>query len=262
MIDIHTHILPKVDDGAQNIDDSLKMLRQAQDDGIEAVVLTPHILNHSDFNNESEYLARYKTLVKAAEEANIQVDIMLGSEIYVQPELLLDKKMATLNNNGKYFLIEFPMGSIPGFIAERFFTIILDGMIPIIAHPERNLGFLQRPALAYEFVARGALMQINSGSLLGRFGPKVKSLAFDLIEHNLVHFVASDCHDTLKRRCRLKKAYETVAEKWGLSLADDLFINNAKKALIGKQLTLPEPMPITRKPESLLGKLRSMLSSA
>lgn len=259
MIDIHTHILPKVDDGAPNIEESLKMLQQAQDDGVETVVLTPHILNNTEFSNEDKYVDLYNRLLKAADDENIELNIFLGSEIYVQPEMALDKKMATLNNNGTYFLVEFPMGSIPLFVAEKFFNIIANGMIPIIAHPERNMGFLKRPEFAYEFVKRGALIQVNSGSILGHFGSKVKALTFKLIDHNLVHFVASDCHNANTRRCCLGKARKVIVEKWGHEMAEALFRENAQLVLKGIKLAPPEPMVLAIQSETTIDKIRTLL---
>lgn len=261
MIDIHTHILPGVDDGAPNIEMSLKMLRQAQNDGIKAVVLTPHILNTSDLDNEDSYFHLYHELVEAAADENIRLDIFLGCELYVQPEMPLDKKMATLNNNGIYFLVEFPMGTIPRFVAEKFFNIITNGMIPVIAHPERNMGFLKRRELAYEFVKRGALLQVNSGSLLGQFGSNSKALTFELIEHNLVHFVASDCHNASTRKCMLRKARKIVIERWGREMAEALFTKNAQLVLKGKKLIPPEPVPLEEQSETIMDKIRSLFKS-
>lgn len=244
MIDIHTHILPKVDDGAQDIIESIKMLKQAEEDGIRTIVCTPHILKMDDFKKESIYFKRLEELKQLSRDEGINIDLLLGSEIYIQPDLVLNSKMATLNNNGTYFLVEFPMGSIPRFSAELFFQFIADGKIPVIAHPERNVGFLQHPDFAYKFVQRGALLQINAGSLRGHFGSEVKKLAHKLMDHNLVHFIASDCHNYRKRKCQLKKTWGLVVEKWGEEVARELFIENPKLILVGKEFTPVEPIPI------------------
>lgn len=246
MIDIHTHILPGVDDGAQNLVNSVKMLEQAATDGIETIVCTPHILKKSDFDKESVYIKRLETLKKAAQESGIPIQLCLGSEIYIQPDLSFKSQMSTLNNNGKYFLIEFPMGTIPRFAAEMFFTLIADNKIPIIAHPERYVGFLRHPEFAYEFVNRGALLQVNAGSLRGKFGHEVRQLTQLFMDHNLVHFIASDCHDTERRCCKLKETYQLVAEKWGESTAHSVFIENPKIALEGGELNLLMPNPIVK----------------
>lgn len=255
MIDIHTHILPNVDDGSPNLIQSIKMLKQAEDDGIKGIVCTPHVLRMNDFENEGMYFRQYEELKKMAREEGITVDIYLGAEIYITPELKLESRMATLNNNGTYFLVEFPMASIPRFAAEMFFQFIASGKIPIIAHPERNLGFLQHPEYAFEFVNRGALMQVNAGSLRGRFGQDIKKLAHTLLDHNLAHFVGSDCHDVERRKCQLKKTYDLVAEKWGHETAEQLFVKNVQSVLNGETFSTPIGIPIEFKREGFFSQL-------
>jgi len=246
VIDIHTHILPKVDDGSPNLLESIKMLQQAAEDGIEAIVCTPHILKNSDFENEAMYIERFEELQKLAQHEKIAIELYLGSEIYIQPDISFTSRLATLNNTGRYFLVEFPMSSIPRFVAEMFFQLITDGKTPIIAHPERNLGFLQHPELAYEFVYRGALLQLNAGSLRGHFGPEVKTVAELLIDHNLVHFIASDCHNSQRRKCQLQKARFMVAERWNKTLARQLFLENPRHILEGNDFIASEPQPIVK----------------
>lgn len=260
MIDIHTHVLPKVDDGSPHLIESIKMLKQAEADGIVAVVCTPHILKVADFEREGMYFKRLEELQEMARNEGIKVDLYLGSEIYIQPELDFSSQMATLNNNGRYFIVEFPMGSIPRFVAEMFFKLIADGKIPIIAHPERNVGFLRHPEFAYGFVQRGALLQLNAGSLRGHFGPEVKRLAMTLLDHNLVHFVASDCHNSQRRKCKLKAARDWVVEKWGTDYADELFLKNPQRAIKGEVFEPPEPLPIEKESSGIWGKFRESIN--
>jgi len=260
VIDIHSHVLPKVDDGSPHLVESIKMLQQAATDGITAVICTPHILKTADFQNESLYFSRLNELKEMAKNEGIPVEIYLGSEIYIQPEFDFSSRMATLNDNGRYFLVEFPMGSIPRFAAEMFFNLIADGKIPIIAHPERNLGFLQHPEFAYGFVQRGALLQLNAGSLRGHFGPDVKKLALTLLEHRLVHFIASDCHDSKRRKCRLSATHELVTEKWGTDYADELFLTNPQRVLAGEYFEPLDPLPIEKESSGVLKKVLESLN--
>lgn len=235
MIDIHSHTLPFTDDGASDWEEALTMLRQAEQDGIQVIVLTPHISNELDFKNEREIIGRYVQLKKKARVQGLTIEIMLGSEILIQPNLALHHRIATLNNNGIYFLTEFPMQTIPRYAKKVFYKLIVDGYIPIIAHPERNERFLKKTQLVHDFVEIGVLMQINSGSIEGRFGQNVKSLAFNLIENNLAHFIASDGHKCEIRKCQLKKAWNLVAKEWGESKARRLFIENPQKAIRGEK---------------------------
>ena len=244
MIDFHSHILPNVDDGSANLAESLHMLSMAADDGISAMICTPHLLKAADFYNDSLYVSRFNELKAAAAAEDIQVDLYLGSEIYLQPDIRFDSIVATLNNTGRYFLVEFPMSNIPRFSAQLFQRLIADGHIPIIAHPERNLGFQQRPELAFQFAELGILMQTNAASLTGRLGPKIQQLSHTFIEHNLIQFIGSDCHETKHRVCQLSEAYELVKSRWGQITAENLFGNNAKIVLEGNDLFANFPIPL------------------
>ena len=244
LVDIHSHILPYTDDGSDNWDDSLSMLKNAEAEGIVAIVATPHILHNNDFKIEPKIITTYKELCQRAKDAGLKIKIYLGCEIYAQPDILLDHHISTINNNKKYFLIEFPMNSIPRFVPDQFFNFIVNDKIPIVAHPERNIGFQKRPQLIYEYVQRGALMQINEGSLRERYGEMAKLLAFKMIEHNLAHFVASDGHKPNSRTVTLAETYDIITEKFGKELANQLFYSNPIKAIKGEPIGTDNPAPI------------------
>jgi len=244
LIDIHSHILPYIDDGADDWDSSLEMLKNAEAEGIVAIVATPHILHNNDYRLEPTIVSTYQELRNRARAAGLTIKIYLGCEIYAQPDTTIDHNIATINANQKYFLIEFPMNSVPRFVPEQFFNFIVNDQIPIVAHPERNIGFQKRPRLVYEFVQRGALMQINEGSLRGRYGEQAKRLAFKMIENNLVHFVASDGHKPNSRTVTLVKSYHLIREKYGEELANQLFHVNPLKAIKGEIIQTNNPIPI------------------
>ncbi len=243
-VDIHSHILPCIDDGAENWDDALTMLKNAEAEGIFAIVATPHILHPNDFKMEPKIISTYQELCGHAKNAGLKLNIFLGCEIYAQPDIALDHQISTINNNQKYFLIEFPMNIIPRFVPDQLFNFIVNEKIPIIAHPERNLGFQKRPQLVFEFVQRGALMQINEGSFRGRYGEMAKLLAFKMIEHNLAHFVASDGHKPNRRTVTLAETYQVIVEKFGQTMADQLFYTNPIKAIKGQPIQTNNPVPI------------------
>ena len=244
LIDIHSHILPYIDDGADDWDGALEMLKNAEQEGIVAVVATPHILHSNDFKIEPKIISTYKELCQRARAAGLKIKIYLGCEIYAQPDTSLDHQIATVNANKKYFLIEFPMNSIPQFVPEQFFNFILNEQIPIIAHPERNIGFQKRPAMIYEYVQRGALMQINEGSLRGRYGEMAKVLAFKMIENNLAHFVASDGHKPNSRTVTLVESYNLILENFSKEAANRLFVDNPIKAIKGDPIQVDSPVQI------------------
>jgi protein-tyrosine phosphatase len=244
LADIHSHILPYIDDGADDWDSSLTMLKNAEEEGIIAIVATPHILHNNDFKIEPKIISTHKELCQRAKDAGLKIKIYLGCEIYAQPDTLIDHQISTINSNNKYFLIEFPMNSIPQFVPDQFFNFIVNEKIPIVAHPERNLGFQKRPQLVYEYVQRGALMQINEGSLRGRYGEMAELLAYKMIENNLAHFVASDGHKPNSRTVTLAESYNIITEKYGKAIANQLFYANPVKAIKGEPIQTNTPVPI------------------
>jgi protein-tyrosine phosphatase len=198
MVDLHCHVLPGVDDGAKCISDSLEMLRKAAAAGIETVVATPHLLRGI---YEMEFLEREQMvagLQKAADENGIDIQIKSGVECYLSREILEDTSKLgelTLNNNGKYILVELPMQAIPSYAEDALLSgLNAQGITPVLAHPERNMGICGNPNILFDFVMKGCIAQLNVGSILGYFGRRIRKVARILLTHNLVHVIASDMH--------------------------------------------------------------------
>ncbi|MFQ5650340.1 MAG: tyrosine-protein phosphatase [bacterium] len=261
MIDIHSHVLPQIDDGPTSWQETMAMLHQAEEDGITEVAITHHILSNLDYEREPEILTKFEELRARISLEKIEIKLHLGAEIYSQADMELHHTISTYNNNKKYFLVEFPMQGIPRFVAEYFFEIITKGMTPVIAHPERNMGVVRNPERAYEFVQRGALLQVNAGSITGRHGEPIKDTAAILMNSNLVHFVGSDGHNTRRRPLTLRDAMNRVAEEWGEERAQALFHHNPRKVLAGEPIQAPEPLPIQPLRKGLWGRLRKAFAS-
>ena len=260
MIDIHSHIIPQVDDGPGSLETSLEMLEIAVEDGITEIVATPHILSNLEFQREQEILTRFAELQEAVASKGLPIKLHLGSEIYIEPEIDLNHQIATLGDNGRYFLIEFPMQGIPVFAAEHFFRVMMEERTPIIAHPERNAGIIGNPERAAEFVRRGSLLQVNAGSLTGRFGSTVKETAWKLLDAHLVHFVASDAHDTNSRPPKLQRAYDLVAERLGEEWSRMLFHDNQVRVLRGEPIQPPQPLPLEERKKKGSGLRQKIVS--
>jgi protein-tyrosine phosphatase len=257
MIDIHSHLLPQIDDGSNSWEESTAMARQAVADGTTELAVTHHIISNKEFGREPEILEKFLEMKKRLVAEKIALKLHLGSEIFYQHEINLKPRIATLNNTGKYFLVEFPMEGIPRGADDKFFELIMDGKIPIIAHPERNVGFMKNPSRAFDFVQRGALMQMNAGSLTGKYGGNVKELAAALMNSRLIHFVGSDGHNTTRRSMHMGETYRIVQETWGEKTARQIFYDNPRKMLAGEDLHVPEPLPVERvKKGSLLNPVR------
>jgi protein-tyrosine phosphatase len=240
-IDTHNHVIPFIDDGAEDWDVSLEMLNQAQADGIVELVCTPHVLTNKDLRDENRFIEKFEDLKVRAKDAGISIKLHIGCELYVQPDFDFSYKLATLAQNGRYFLMEFPMGMIPPFVEQHFFTLFSKKHVPIIAHPERNGGIINDVNKAYELVKKGAMLQVTAGSLLGLFGSQVRTVANQLMDANLVHVIATDAHDVNRRVLKLKRAYELVLEKWGPDRAEMLFWTNPKKIINGEEIDIGEP---------------------
>jgi len=256
-IDIHSHLLANWDDGPENWDIALGMLHQGIQDGIKEVICTPHILSKYDLQNENKVLKKYEELKHRAHLAKLSIKIHIGSELYIQPHFPFDKTICTLAQNGRYFLMEFTMGMIPDFVTKKFFDHLLKSKTPIIAHPERNFTIMHKPNTAFHLVEKGALLQINAGSLLGWFGKTSKATAMQLMDANLVHFVASDAHDLKIRPLKLRDAYELVKEKWGIERAKALFYENQIKMMRAENIKMGSPQQIK---ENKKPSLRQRLS--
>jgi len=223
MIDIHTHILWGLDDGARTIDDSLEMCQIAYRDGIRTVVATPHTLNGLYQNDRPSILRKVRELndvisnqlfvnspglnnqSSVTEEStnnklritNTELRILPGADVHLCEETLRQLeggKVTTLGDGGKYLLIELPFHAIPYGTEDMLFQIITRGIIPIISHPERNLEVGQNLRRYRKMIRMGCLGQLTAMSLNGGFGPSIKRLAEKLLAKRLVHLIASDAH--------------------------------------------------------------------
>jgi len=240
---------------------AIDMLKQAEQDGIVELVCTPHVLSSKDLNEEQKFINLYEELKKRARDAGISVKLHMGSELYVQPDFQLDRRIATVANNGRYFLIEFPMAMIPESAARHVFENLPVGKTPIIVHPERNGSVMADPNAVLRLVGKGALLQVTAGSLLGNFGDQAKTTANILMEANAVHLAATDAHENRSRMLKLKKAYEVVREKWGQDRADLLFHENPRRIIAGELVEFEQPELIADSAKTpFMEKLKSIFS--
>lgn len=235
MVDLHCHILPGIDDGPENIEESLKMAESAIADGISRVVATPHASN--------EYFFDYPRVQKLRDELRSKIGNQLilatGCDFHLNPENLeaLRRQPATFClNQFSYLLVEFNEFSIPPAMDKTLHDIQLSGIHPIITHPERNGILRSRSERLKQWVSQGCFVQVTGGSLTGGFGPGAQSDAIRWIQEGLVHFVASDAHNMRTRPLRLSPAYEVVAQQFGKHKADALFVQNPTAAFEGREL--------------------------
>lgn len=228
ILDLHTHILPAVDDGAADMDRALEMLRNSISCDIAAVVVTPHCNVPNTFDNyRSEALTRrFEELKQAA--SDLPIDLYLGAEVHVTeqlPDLLQENRLQTINN-GRYLLTEFA-ARCPAEDFEPALDCILDaGYIPLIAHPERYQAVCHSPQMVREWLDKGCHLQLTGGSIAGDFGRTVQKTADYLLKNDLVCCVASDAHGITRRSNFLTYAYDRLALYFGNRYANILMWEN------------------------------------
>lgn len=249
MIDIHCHILPGIDDGPKDVTESLRMAQQAVLDGIDIIIATPHHKNGQYNNPKSLIMEKVREMNQRLIEENINLTILPGQEVRIFGELLEEYKMEeilTLNNGGQYLFIEFPSNHVPRYAKKLLYDIQLNGLIPIIVHPERNREIIAEPELLFQLVKDGALTQVTASSITGSFGKTIQKFSIQLIEAELTHFIASDAHNTTNRPFQLAQAYGVIEKKYGL---DSLYVfqENAQLLLSGKHVYKEEPQRVKRK---------------
>ena len=255
MVDIHCHLLPDVDDGAADLDEAVAMIVEGVDDGIQKAVLTPHVLSELNAQVDLLYRQKFGELCERLDKEKIRLELVLGSEIMYQFGLAAVKEysIGTFNGNGRYCLIELPLNTYPPHFEESLFRLQLSGLVPIVAHPERN-GILMR---ALEKVAamvhRGILFQVNSESLTGELGPEVQKSAHRMLTQRLVQFVGSDAHSLISRRFALSEARNIATDLVGPDEVHNLFYANPTKAIEGARIEID--MPDLEKPPGLLDRL-------
>lgn len=243
MIDLHSHILPFLDDGAKDMEAAIKMLRIAEKDGIRHIIATPHYIEGSYGNNSEKVKSMCDKVEKEICEAGFDIKLYPGNEVFICPELpqLVDSGEICTLNNSRYILMEFPMGSLPQYTYEVIYQLGLRGYVPVIAHPERNLIISQKPNILCDFILKGALVQVNSSSIKGLYGKKTARLALKLIKHNMVHFISSDAHTCRGRSPKLSSARKIVENDIGAEAAERLFELNGLAVLANDEIDCPAP---------------------
>ena len=252
MIDIHSHILPGVDDGTDDRETAIAMLRQAAADGISATVATPHanMTYRFDFDRCREELVRLREAVSAP-------DLYLGCEVHLSPEnveaVLRAPHHYTLNGRD-CLLVELPDQIHPPAAEVALEMLGESGLRLIVAHPERNSYLQRHPSYAGDLFKHGYFLQLTAHSLLGQFGNAARSTGEEFLRKHWVHLIASDSHNLTSRRQVLSGAYHQVERLCGRDTAELLFRRNPQAVLFGGDLSLPpsgcrrwtEKMPLFR----------------
>lgn len=235
MVDIHSHVLPGIDDGSKDMNMTLDMLKNAQKDGIYEIVATPHYLLEYGESTIKEVKLLVQQVNQAAHEDGINIRIYSGQEVYFNENIIrdyLEGNIGTINDS-RYMMIEFPMHRLDENIIDVLYELQVRDIVPIIAHPERYKPFREDPTLINEFIEAGYLFQLNAGSIEGRFGESIKKTASLFLKNNLYNFIGSDAHDIDNRTTGLQKAMNALNEinKECRKINENIFEESSRKLL-------------------------------
>jgi len=215
VIDLHSHVLPGLDDGAGSIEDSRELARRAAEDGISSIAATPHV--RADYpTTPGQMEAGVEALRRDFAEQGITIDLLHGGEVALEQLPVLgpeDLHRFTIAQTGRYLLVEFPYRAWPLTLEQQLFDLSLGGITAILAHPERNAEVQARPERLRAVVEQGALVQVTAASLDGRIGRRAKGAAEALIRAESVHLLASDAHTPQVREVGLSQAAEALNDE-------------------------------------------------
>lgn len=235
MVDIHCHILPGLDDGAESVEIACAMAEMAIADGITHVIATPHASPNYPF--VPELVRQRRDEIQARFEGRLR--LATGCDFHLSFENLQDIRQDptrfTLNLKN-YLLVEFADYSIPPSLDQALHELQLAGLHPIITHPERNPLIRAQPERLFAWLRQGCYAQVTAQSLLGKFGRSAQEIAEQWLDAGAVHFVASDAHNVTSRPLRLKEVFDRLAQTRGVDVARALLVDNPLAAFEGRPL--------------------------
>jgi protein-tyrosine phosphatase len=245
LIDLHSHLLPGIDDGSKDLAMSLAMARLASADGISTIACTPHILPGVYNNSGPTIRSAVTRLAQKLAEAGIPITVVTGADVHIAPDLALqlkDGRALTLNNS-RYFLLEPPHHVLPPRLEDLIFGLQAAGYVPILTHPERLSWVEGHYDLIGRLVSSSVLMQITAGSVMGRFGRRPRYWAERMLDEGLCHLLATDAHNTEQRAPRMADARDLVAQRIGDDEAINLVLRRPQGVLNNVSPAELPPLP-------------------
>lgn len=233
MIDIHTHLIPSVDDGSKDVQTTFKALEEAEKVGFTDIILTSHYITDYYETKKDELVFWKENLQKVLGSKDKRIKLHSGMEIYISEkidELMKQEKLLTLAGS-KYILMELPMNTTINYLDYVIYFLETIGLKLIMAHPERYRYVQEKPELVEEYIKKGCLMQCNYGSILGNYGNQAKNTMKHLLKKNLVHFIATDCHKSGSIYLEVPKAIKKIEKIVGHEKMRQITTTNQKKIL-------------------------------
>lgn len=239
MIDLHCHLLPGIDDGSKNMNTSLKLAREAVEDGVTHALLTPHHMNGIYINHKKNVIRETSFFQDKLIKNNIPLVVFPGQEVRINGDLfqaLDNDDILFADEYGHYLMLEFPDDDVPTYTLPMIYQLNLRGITPIIVHPERNTKIIEHPDILLELLKRGCLSQVTAGSYVGVFGKKVEKFSERLIGHDQVYVFSSDAHALPGRNYEMKNAFKKLKKEYGAECVSQ-FKRNAKRIINGDNVT-------------------------
>ena len=237
MIDIHTHLIPGVDDGSKSVEDTFKIFEEAQSVGFTDIILTSHYLTNYYEPKVEELVFWKEKLQEILQAQGKKINLHSGMEIYISEqlgELIKDNKILMLANS-KYALIELPMSTNIKYLDHIIYLLESIGVKFVLAHPERYKCVQDNLNLVEEYIEKGCLIQCNYGSILGNYGAEAKKTLKQLLKKDLVHFMATDCHKKCGIYLEIPKAIKKIEKIVGKDRLYEITTSNAQKILNNEQ---------------------------
>lgn len=238
MVDLHCHLLPGVDDGSKSMEISLRMAREAVENGVTHALLTPHHMNGRYVNHKQDVIRLTKKFADELDKHNIPLTVFPGQEVRINGNLLeaLDNDDILFADTGnRYLMLEFPDDDVPHYTNRMIFDLQQRGITPVIVHPERNTMIMDKPNILYELLKKGCLSQITASSYVGTFGKKVEKFSRQLIEAGQGYVFASDAHDLPGRKYEMRQAFEKLRAEFGVNIAEQ-YQHNARLIINGENI--------------------------
>ena len=245
MYDLHSHILPGVDDGARSMDETVAMARVAADNGTLQMLVTPHGVDIDENWSIAHVRKLLSDVTEELRDQGVDLTLLLGMENHLVPGLpqWATEGRALPINGTKYMLVEMPFTHRPTYLEQALFQLQLQGLTPVLAHPERIQTIQESPELLAEFVGRGMLSQVTAGSVVGHFGDDVRRFTEDLLRRGLVHVLASDTHFADGPRSPvLQPGMEAAAEIVGEERARQMVVDTPRAILDGSPVEVRSPV--------------------
>lgn len=229
MIDIHCHVLPKVDDGSQSMEQTMEMIRIASEEGIEAMIVTPHFKAGQRNASCTTIMDRIKLVQEEADRKGYDVRLFPGNEILYHEDvinLLEQDRVLTLNGTDRV-LIEFLPSDEYTYIRNALDNVRAQGYVPVLAHVERYECMVKDYNRVKELKQMDVEIQINAAGVTGELGRKIQQFLFTLVKNRLIDYVGTDAHSDGRRSPRFQESYRILSKKFDAEYIDEIFYHNA-----------------------------------